>query len=84
MAISMWLKRDLQTNEAHDILDKLSELPDKLEAQLHSLSEQDKLVKKYANYKNFFFMNSYYTHKLRSDMMNIIFTANHWKMWVPT
>ncbi len=56
MAISMWLSRNLQTVEAHDILDKLSELPEKLESQLNNLTHTNNLVEKYAQYKNFFFL----------------------------
>lgn len=62
MSISMWLKRDLQTVEAHEILDKLSELPSKLESQLQDLSQTNKLIEKYSQFTNFFFLGRNLLH----------------------
>ena len=56
MAISMWLKKDLQFNEAKEIIEKMWELPNKLEWLLEQKNNIKKLAKKYSKYNNFFFL----------------------------
>lgn len=56
MALSLWLKRDLQLNEAKLIIEKLWELDKKLEGLLEKKSHYKKLADKYSKYSNFFYL----------------------------
>ena len=56
VAISMWLKRDLQFSEAKELIEKMWELPNKLEWLLEQKNNIKKLAKKYSKYNNFFFL----------------------------
>ncbi|PZM83909.1 glutamine--fructose-6-phosphate transaminase (isomerizing) [Candidatus Gracilibacteria bacterium] len=56
MAISFGTKRDLQIKDAKDIIQKLEELPEKLEGLLEKSNYYKKLAKKYSKYSNFFYL----------------------------
>lgn len=56
MALSMWLKRDLQVSEAKNIIEKLDELEEKLEWLLQNKKHYKKLADKYSKYNNFFYL----------------------------
>lgn len=56
MALSMWLKRDLQVSEAKNIIEKLDELEEKLEWLLQNTKHYKKLADKYSKYNNFFYL----------------------------
>ena len=56
ISLSMWLKRDLQFSTAKEIIEKMSELPKKLEWLLEQKNHIQKLAKKYSKYNNFFFL----------------------------
>ncbi len=56
MSLSMWMKRDLQINEAKDIIQKLWELDWKLEWLLEKQKQYKTLADKYSKYNNFFFL----------------------------
>lgn len=56
MALSMGMKRDLQIDDAKNIIEKLGELPDKLQALTEQREHINTLAKKYSVYKNFFFL----------------------------
>ncbi len=56
MSISMWLNRDLQMKDAKAYIEKLEELPNKLEGQLEQKNTIKVLAKKYSKYSNFFYL----------------------------
>lgn len=56
MSISMWLNRDLQMKDAKAYIEKLEELPNKLEGQLEQKNKIKDLSKKYSKYNNFFYL----------------------------
>jgi glucosamine--fructose-6-phosphate aminotransferase (isomerizing) len=56
MSLSMWLKRDLQVNEAKIIIGKLWELDKKLEWLFLQHNHYKNLAKKYSKYSNFFYL----------------------------
>jgi glucosamine--fructose-6-phosphate aminotransferase (isomerizing) len=56
MSLSMWLKRNLQLNEAKVIIGKLWELEKKLEWLFLQHNRYKSLAKKYSKYSNFFYL----------------------------
>jgi len=56
MALSMWLKRDLQVSEAKNIIEKLDELEEKLQWLLEKHKQYKTLADKYSKYNNFFYL----------------------------
>lgn len=56
MALSMWLKRDLQVSEAKNIIEKLDELEEKLQWLLEKHKHYKTLADKYSKYNNFFYL----------------------------
>lgn len=56
MSISMWLNRNLQMKDAKAYIEKLEELPNKLEGQLEQKNKIKDLSKKYSKYNNFFYL----------------------------
>lgn len=56
MSLSMWLKRDLQMQEAKNIIEKLWKLDKKLEWLLEQYNHIKSLADKYSKYSNFFFL----------------------------
>jgi len=56
MALSMWLKRDLQVSEAKNIIEKLWELDKKFEWLLEKHKYIKTLADKYSKYSNFFYL----------------------------
>lgn len=56
MAISMWLKRDLQYSQAKIIIEKIWELKDIAKNTLKDTKKIEKIAKKYSKYKSIFFL----------------------------
>jgi glutamine---fructose-6-phosphate transaminase (isomerizing) len=56
MSLSIWMKKNLQFNEAKDIIEHLEKLDRKLEWLLEQRNAIKSLAKKYAKYSNFFFL----------------------------
>jgi glutamine---fructose-6-phosphate transaminase (isomerizing) len=56
MALSLGLKRELQSKDARDIVRHLRELPAKLEEQLADAKKLNPLIEKYSKYNNFFYL----------------------------
>lgn len=56
MSLSMWLKRNLQSQDAKEIIKDLQELDKKLEWLLEQKNNIKKLAQKYSKYSNFFFL----------------------------
>lgn len=56
MSLSMWIKRDLQVQDAKLIIEKLWTLDTKLEWLLEQKNHIKKLAQKYSKYSNFFFL----------------------------
>ncbi|MDD2871612.1 MAG: glutamine--fructose-6-phosphate transaminase (isomerizing) [Candidatus Gracilibacteria bacterium] len=56
MSLSMGLSRDLQVQEAKDIIEKLGTLDKKLEGMLEQHNYIKTLAKKYSKYSNFFYL----------------------------
>lgn len=56
MSLSMWLKRNLQVQEAKEIIEKLWNLDKKLEWMLEQHNYIKWLAKKYSKYSNFFYL----------------------------
>lgn len=58
MALSMWLKRDLQLKDAKQIISKLKDLPNKFREQLNSdnLDKIKDISKAYSKYSSLFFL----------------------------
>ena len=56
MSLSMWLKRNLQVQEAKEIIEKLWTLDKKLEWMLEQHNYIKWLAKKYSKYSNFFYL----------------------------
>ncbi|MDP2091148.1 MAG: glutamine--fructose-6-phosphate transaminase (isomerizing) [Candidatus Gracilibacteria bacterium] len=56
MSLSMGLSRDLQVQEAKNIIEKLGELDKKLEGLLEQHNYIKTLAKKYSKYSNFFYL----------------------------
>ncbi len=56
MALSFWLKRDLQVKDAREMIRKMKELPQKFHEQLGDVKKLNPLIEKYAKYQNFFFL----------------------------
>lgn len=60
MSISLGLKRDMQMNEARDIITELSSLPDKMSEALMEAPHIKKLAKKYSTYNDMFMLGRNY------------------------
>ncbi len=56
MALSMWMKRDLQYSRWREIIEELSNLKKIFEKQLKKSKEIKKIAKEYCDYKSLFFM----------------------------
>ena len=56
ISLSMWLKRDLQVQDARDIIENLWELDKKLEWLLEQKNHIKNLALEYSKYSNFFFL----------------------------
>lgn len=56
ISLSMWLKRNLQVQEAKNIIEKLWELDKKLEWMLEQHKHIKTLADKYSKYSNFFYL----------------------------
>ena len=56
MAISMWIKRNLQINEAKQIIEELGKLDLKIEWLLEKQNQYKKLAKKYGKFNHFFYL----------------------------
>jgi glucosamine--fructose-6-phosphate aminotransferase (isomerizing) len=56
MALSLGLRRELQSKDARDIVRHLRELPAKLEEQLADAKKLNPLIEKYSKYNNFFYL----------------------------
>ena len=56
MALSLGLKRNLQTKDAREIVRHLAELPAKFETELQNAKKLNPLIEKYSAYQNFFYL----------------------------
>ena len=56
MTLAIGTKRNMQSSEARDIIGKFWELPELIQRQLHKQIDIEKIVSKYANFENFFFL----------------------------
>ena len=56
MALSMWLDRNLEYSKARNIIEKLSSLWEKIETSFEKEKKIKEVAKKYAKYKNMFFL----------------------------
>ena len=56
MSLSMWMNRNLQIQDAKNIIEKLWELDQKLEWLLEQKNHIKKLAEKYYKYSNFFYL----------------------------
>ena len=56
MALSLGLKRDLQSKDVREIVRHLAELPAKFETQLQDAKKLNPLIEKYSQYENFFYL----------------------------
>lgn len=60
MAISLWLRKDLQISDARELISELSSLPDKISQTLMQGPHIKKLAKKYSQYSNMFVLGRNY------------------------
>lgn len=56
VSLRLWLKKDLQSSYAREIIQSLGELPKVIEEQLQNSKETQSVINKYYDYKNFFFL----------------------------
>lgn len=56
LALSLWIKRDLQIHQCKTIIEELWNLPDTFELQLQQANTYKEIAKKYAKYPSMFFL----------------------------
>jgi glucosamine--fructose-6-phosphate aminotransferase (isomerizing) len=56
MALSLGLRRELQSKDAREIISHLRDLPTKLQEQLTDAKKLNPLIEKYSKYNNFFYL----------------------------
>jgi glutamine---fructose-6-phosphate transaminase (isomerizing) len=56
MALSLGLRRELQSKDAREIISHLRDLPTKLQEQLTDAKKLNPLIEKYSKYDNFFYL----------------------------
>lgn len=67
MSMSLWLKRDMQVNEARDMITELAGLPDKISEALMQAPHIKEVAKKYSTYNNMFVLGRNYFYPVAGE-----------------